>query len=618
MACALSGVRAGNVYLNENFNAGIPSTLRVANLDGMNVQVASFNTKYIQPSKDWFVGEANDADGKALLSTSRRQDATAATSNWFLTAEPITISSDNVWLRWDARSLHHDLRDGYRVCVFTQQDMSDLIVVENVEAEEYCWTTRLVSLKEFYGKTVYVAFEHNATNKFVLAIDNLFMGELSDVKVEGKNTGRHFVGNDGTATISVEMRNLGRKLNPKEILLTTTDGHSQKFPCQIEFPTNGTSKIEIPLSVELNKRYDYTLSIIETDGTTTEVIKDFVFCSNYPRTLVVEKFTGMWCNSCTMATPFVRDIEHRLGDDVSVVEVHGPWASRDKLSNDAYCSELTMNNYPTVLFNRNNRQDGNWNNESYLNAAISTPVEAKIEAEMVSATDAGAAKLQVTVQFADDIDNSDDAYRIGLIYTEDDVRGEGFFQKNNATSLIYEEFALMPADITGDLVVFNHVARGGETKESLDSYGMYCGIPKTLPAEMKAKTDYEGDVLLEVPTTVSSADNLSVTAVLYKYGNIINAVRIKSIGSCVGINDLVSTAPAITWSNNGNGTLTLTMPKYAPYTVALYTVDGRCVANVNGNGSTCTLDARQNMTSGMYILRAQQGESMLTTKVLTK
>ncbi len=203
---------------------------------------------------------------------------------------------------------------------------------------------------------------------------------------------------------------------------------------------------------------------------------------------------------------------------MSVVEVHGPSASRDKLSNDAYCSELTINNYPTLLFNRNNRQDGNWNNENYLNAAIATPVEAKIEAEMVPATGDGVGKLQTTVQFAEDVDNSDDAYRIGLIYTEDNVCGDGFFQKNNATSLIYEEFTLMPADITGDLVVFNHVARGGETKESLDAYGMYCGIPNTLPTVMKAKTDYCGSVEGSGRATVSKGDERSGPAGRYQCG----------------------------------------------------------------------------------------------------
>ncbi len=609
---------ANEVYLNENFNAGMPSTLRAVCLDGMNVNAAAFNSKYIQPSKDWFVGNANDADGKALLSTSRRQDASKATGNWFLTATPITVSSDKVWLRWDARSLHHDLRDGYRVCVFTKQDMSDLVVVADIEAEEYRWTTRLADLSAYNGKTIYVAFEHNATNKFILAIDNLFMGELSDVKVEGHNAGKHFVGNDGEAEIIVEMKNLGRELNVKELAFKTTDGTSKTIPFAAKLATKSKTRFNVTLPVEVGKRYDYTLSIIEDDGTTTDVLTDFVICSNYPRTMVVEKFTGMWCNSCTSATPFVRLVEDMLGDDVAVVEVHGHTLRQDKLANEAYCSAMLVNNYPTVVYNRNLRQVSGWTNFSYLNAAMLTPVEAKIEAEVVCPTGEGPSQLVAKVQFAEAVDNADDAYRIGLIYTEDDVRGTDFYQQNNSTMAMDEEFQLMPAQIPGDLLVYNHVMRGGETQESLNALGAYNGVENSLPAAMEAKTDYEHTLVLEAPTTVSNTDNLSVIAVLYKYSNIINAVRIKNIGSASGIDEVKSAGQTIVCRNNGNGTFTLTMPADAAYNVALYTIDGRCVANMGGKGATCTLDAGQTTASGMYILRASQGASTLTTKILTK
>ncbi len=522
------GTSDAAVYLNEKFNKGVPASLKLVNNDGMNPLPSAFKTNYI-PVANWFIAEANDADSTVLMSTSRRTDATKPTSNWFVTANPMTITPDGgVWLRWDARSIHYDHRESYRVVVFTKQDMSDMKEVFSTDGEEYTWTTRMVCLDDYEDQSIYVAFEHNSTGKYLLAIDNLFCGQFAETKLDAENMGQHFIGATTETAVKGKIINQGRSITMKEVKLTVGD-KTYTMPTTAYLQTGKELEYSINIPVENGKRYDYTVAAVDNEGNETVVLTDYVSCSNYKRTMLVEKFTGMWCNSCPAATPYVHRLEEKYGDEVAVVEIHGNTIGRDPLSQEAYCTAATIMNYPTVRINRNVEQQSGWGVETYFSKAVETPVDAKTEA-VAAWTEDGQLQVKTTVQFAAATENADSAYRVGYIITENGLRNDKFYQENNCTTIGAEEYRFLPSRILGaTLLEYNNVARGAETEEGLALYGSFNGVKGNLPKSFEARKDYQITATLPVPSTVTNKENISVVAVLYKYSKVVNADKVETI-----------------------------------------------------------------------------------------
>lgn len=605
---------AGDVYLMTDFNKGIPAGYTLISND--NMSIASQDFKRIQPKKTWFTSEANGADGFVAMSTSRRQYADIPTDNWLITPQ-LHIASTNAWLRWDARSIHHGLRDGYTVMISTT-NLTGFKPLVSVKEESYSWTTHVVSLADYVGKDVYIAICHNSTNRFLLALDNLFVGELDDTSIKGHNTSRHFVGDEGKVNVTGTITNTGRNLSLKEISLDNGKGQTYTMPYASTLATDDTLNYEIEMPVTVGQKYDYTVKAIEADGTEHEVVKDAVACSYYPRTMLIEKFTGLWCNNCPAAEPLLYGIEERFGKEAVIIEVHGYKKSLDHMSNDAYISLLNVKNFPTVIYNRDMEaiQNSQWTSNAYINYEMGLPTEAMVAAKAEWTGD-GKIKATTTIQFANAIDNRTGKYRVGYLMKEKRIDGTTIqgVQQNNCTVLENEEFSYLPTYIKGYLIDYNNVARGGETDEGFAAMGGISGIKGNLPSTMEAKHDYVVTTTLDVPSTISDKNNLELVAVLFKSTSVVNAAAVTEIDNTSTINSH-SAQSAIQLHANSNGSYTALMPDDGEYTIKLVRLDGTLVEIRQGQGYECLITSDGKILSGCYIVHITQKKHTLTTKIV--
>lgn len=83
----------------------------------------------------------------------------------------------NCILKWNAVAYDALYPDGYEVRVMTQEPTAENILTSTVlfteGAENSSWTERKVSLSDYAGLTVYIAFRNISTDMFLLAIDDI-------------------------------------------------------------------------------------------------------------------------------------------------------------------------------------------------------------------------------------------------------------------------------------------------------------------------------------------------------------------------------------------------------------------------------------------------------------
>lgn len=616
IACFFAFAAAGaacadGVGLDADFDNGIPEGFTLLCNDNMAVAVSDYN--HMAPSQEWFTAEVYGTRGKAAVSVSRRQYADVPTDNWLITPR-LRVASDKVWLRWDARSVHHDLRDGYSVMVSTG-DFTAFEPLLTVGEEAYTWTSHAVSLAAFAGKDVYIAIRHNSTHRFMLAVDNMFVGEPDMVSLSGRNTSRHFVGDEGTVTVTGSVCNTGRALDLKEFILVTGQGQIYTMPCATVLGTGARADYAIELPVEVGCRYGYTVKAVETDGTGHPVVSDVVVCSYFPRTLLVEKFTGLWCVSCPSAVPFVHALEDRFGSEAAVVEVHGYTEANDPMTNGAYIKSLGINNYPTVMYNRRETQTGMWGNEGWLEAAMTAPTDAGV-ATSARWTDDGRVEVATSVRFAVQVDNTGGDYRVGYIMKERRVDGgayPGRAQKNGCAQAENEEYRYLPTSIGSGMTVFANVARGGEDKAMFDSFGTYSGIKGNMPAGvLEPQREYKVCDVLDVPETVVDRDGLEIVAVLFKSANVVNAALAGGVAVPGGIAGVPASAACGIGVRPVAGGCRVTLPSADAYTVVVCSVDGRIVRTVRGSGTECAVDG---LGTGCYVVRAVQDTAASAVRI---
>lgn len=604
---------AGDVLYKADFSGGMPADIELICNDNLSVNPSDY--KNLSSSTTWFAGNVYGTEGYAAISLSRRIPTGGQTDNWMILPR-IRVSSTNNNLQWNARSLHYDLPDGYSVMI-SEGDYTQFKTVFTVDEESYSWTKRVLSLAEYEGKEIYIAFCHNSTNKFAVAVDDIFVGDIDEYSVRAYNSSRHFIGKAEEAEIKFDIVNTGKKLDLKNVMIEVEDGEKYNYPCKESLETGATINIIEQLPVTTGNSYAYTVWLETEDGTKIKAFNDIVTCSHYPRVMLLEKYTGTWCNNCPAAIPLVNRVKDMLDDEVAVIEVHGYQKDIDPMSCDRYGMSVGVQGYPTVLFNRTTAQTGYFDIDGYLFSAMASVTNGMIEAD-AQWTEDGRISINAKAQFAENLDNSLNKYRIGFLLKEKNIDNKklGYTQANNCTILKDQEYSYMPGTLTGELISFHDIARCGDTDENVKALGIANGIKESLPSVIEAGVDYEKNITVDIPENVIDKDELSVIAVLFNNTEVINAAVVNEITSSSGINDMQNEKQGISIIARGDGYAAV-LPGHAPYKMAVYSVDGTCVLTGSGTGDICEI-GKKSLKPGCYFVRVTQGGVGAGGKILVR
>ena len=177
----------GGIIFSEDFQGGIiPSTFTLINGDN---KTPATQVSYV--SSAWIVRpDFVDPNDQVAVSTSY-YTTPAAADDWMITPS-ISIPTGTTRLSWNAKAQDPNFPDGYKVKLSTtgtnKADFTKTLFT--IAAENSAWTSNTVDLSAYAGKTVYIAFQNNTFDGFLLLLDdiNVYQPDQYDITLTKPST----------------------------------------------------------------------------------------------------------------------------------------------------------------------------------------------------------------------------------------------------------------------------------------------------------------------------------------------------------------------------------------------------------------------------------------------
>lgn len=507
---ALAVMPAQGTYIfNTRFNSGrVPAVMTAVDNDGEPLSQADYRIGYT--TDGWTVAMVTGGQYAAL---SPSHSHTMNPQSNLLSCPALVISGQRPMLRWNGRSIHPAFPEAYRVLVQETGSETPQVVFE-IAAEEDQWRTRAVDLSPWIGKEVVISFECVSVNKYMLAIDDLYIGDPEEVNYKGVVTSPEYVGlawgypgqDEGYAAVTGIVENMGMPLASGR-LVCMSDGQEVASEPIADFLCGDALDYRFDIPVSLDKATPYTIEVEDADGQRTVVVDNRVFCSHFPRTLLLDEFTGLWCNNCTSGMLEVERMERRFGSQLVSLTLH----VNDELECAEYRQGTSVFNVPWMMLNRNSDVAGE--STSRFEPELDAPTVAHIE---ISGYEISGSQLlaQAKVTWATDLVNSGDRYRVGYVLTHDVVTDEpvtSMAQSNGIGTVQGERFYYLPSKVRSDLSPNRNVVVSGEHAHQ--------GRPYTLPAEMKAMEPFTAEWSMFKPEALSDLSDAHLVAYVVDSAN---------------------------------------------------------------------------------------------------
>lgn len=612
-----SGNALASGFWSVDFNSGIPKSFTVLDRDG--VELIKENYSNVATNEGWVAGRTEEY-GYSAMSLSNT-DNEIGQDNWLIT-EPIELIGDNPYLRWEARTILKHRPESYHVMISTTDaNPESFVEIDNINAESNEWHTHLTSLADYKGKTIYLAFVCYSNNKFILAIDNISVGDIDDHNIIVNDNTPKFCGNVETINVNGYIINAGKTYALKDLCITynfegETDEQILKSEVASTFNINDKLEYSFDIPVEVGKNTEYTIWGETVNGESVEIFSDYVICSYFKRKMLVEKATGTWCNSCPDGTAYMHFLKERYKDELIYVSVH----IRDIMECN-YQKGLSqwVTQVPLIIINRLDdggvlgatqfKKSGKFNYEPFYEIAKHpTYVGLNAEAEIID----NYVKIHADVEFAKDYDNISDIYRMCYAIYENKVENPnntGYNQVNNCNfNTLSQEFYYLPSKIPASLMAYDNVAREG----SLSKSGVEKSFDATILAGDKISFDYE----LTIPESVVDKNNISVVTYVMntKTAEILNAdvVNLSKKDSSVSVIENTSDLNLSIWGNICHISFD---DMVTPYSLQVISLDGRIIKSVN-NVSPETNKIDFVGIEGFAIIKLIQGSNSKVVKVM--
>ena len=562
------GLQAQNSYLSEHFTEGIPSAYALYDEDGNEPSVDMANLGFAV-GKPWICVTEGEDNNAVAASTSWYQKA--GTSNDWMVTTPFEVKDAGAVLSWRARATDADYRDGYKVLVSTTGNgVADFTSdpVFSVSKENVAWTEHEVSLADYVGRTVWVAFVNNTKDRAMLYVDDLFAGVPACIELTSELT-------DGIVTRYGEVRVTGTVKAKKPITsftvrLTLGDNKElvETFDCNLQ--TGGAADFQFsePVHVERNTRTDFIL-VAEADGDRTSLEGKVSFIA---QKVVAEEVTGTWCGYCVRGIVAMEQMRQEHPDDYIGIAVHcgnNNWPDAMEIDPTIYLdllfSNLGMTGYPHCTVNRQKRYTGDPANIPYYYNQVLNDNKPRVGIKLTAEYDADKDQIVTRTNTLFCTAETGADYRQLYVLIENEVRGEGhgYWQSNYYSGVAgMGRFTDFPSTVPDSLMVYPDVARA--------LYGTYYGIEGIYPADVAAGTVVDYDYTLDsIPASILVRENCELAVLLLnKNGVIVNADKVK-LGELSGFNGIESVR-----ADN----------QPAAGAPLIYTLDGKCLGSATTMG----------------------------------
>lgn len=579
----------------------------------------------------------------------------AGTSNDWMSIPQLFIQNEDYYLSFNAQNYKANKNDVLKVVVlvtedgytsFTQElydrfqtegktifeeklvfgDSQDLIGSDWTEDTNY-----EISLADYAGKYVYIAFVNQNTDQSVIFLDNIRVYYRGDF-VLGNNTEENVVKQNSIKVEGLLNITGDDTYNNLTATLTDADGKtvSTYAASDLGLTKNSDTYVfsfpeELPLTIgEANK---YTISV-NLDGTQLSVqgtVNDLSFETT--KRIVIEKITGQPCGFCPGGIIASDRIETLFGDKYVPVEIHSTLMGTDEYAYDNYANYFTgLSGIPAGLVNRLNNTiyqplavvDGIYslNGDGETSTTWLDLVQSEFENNPIAVADINITKatydansrrigIEGNVNYAVNLTSVNQ--NLMFVITENGLSGtqHNYYQQRGYNGQeVLAEWNAMDEYVSW---TYNHVAR-----RVVDD--MYTGLSGMIPVTVEADNEILFDINRNAYDNVSNWANAEVVAMLIdnNTGEIINVAKAPFESGTVGINSVVAEdGEGIAIGVNGEG---VNVNAAGEVNVTVYDVNGTLVGMAGGEGSVSVPVNGK----GLYIVKATAGEASTVKKVVIR
>lgn len=290
----------------------------------------------------------------------------------------------------------------------------------------------------------------------------------------------------------------------------------------------------------------------------------------FPKNNVFEEATGTWCGWCVLGYAGMEYMSEHYGEEGFIgIAVHGSDEMDVMGEGQAYevFSEYVQG-FPSAYLNRDMSEalyPDPSELEMYYEYYKDLPAYAKISATVEDGESSNVIKLSTVSEFGGDEDNAN--YQIAYTVIENGVGP--YLQHNYCSGEDYDYYGFENKPEILPLV-YNDVAR---------NCSQPMGIENSLPSVIESGKTYSYDTEITL-SDVTDPKKVRVVAMVINKNNgaIENAVCVEVPGY-TGVNQIAAPSQAFAYGSKGAIKF-----RVNPAKAAVYTIDGRCVANgVNGN-----------------------------------
>ncbi len=505
LSLAATAMQAQKVVFSCDFEEGMPSTFATYDLDG-NEPSRSMKSYGLTEGVAW--AAFNDGENTALYSGSWYK--IPGTSNDWMVTSPIRVEDVRNILSWRAYALDAKHPDGYSVYISTTGNRPEDFVdspVYTVAAESGQWQQHAVSLADYVGRDIYVAFVNNSTNCNILAIDDINVFAY-DHSFNFINTTPEAISSPGIVHVTGEISTSGFLPVEGYVVELTYAGMTEVIDRSSDIvAADSVAHIEfaIDIDVPLDATSDYTLRISSLDGTDVLDVVSSITC--FHRTVLIEEGTGTWCMWCPRGAYGLELMHEKYPGTFVDVAVHGS----DEMMNIPYYvgayNYFTMG-FPGCILDRNTELAGDpyYDIDSLLNTAMKKGAIGKISttAQYINSRQLA---VEATVEFGKTV--AEGEYGLLYIIVEDSVTG---YEQANAYSggnTPMGGFENLPDPIPAGEYYFANVGRMVYPSFTGDAEAFPAGTPRHTPMTVSYTIDMPEVQRMEMVKVVAAITEMS-------------------------------------------------------------------------------------------------------------
>lgn len=530
----------------------------------------------------------------------------------------LTIPDERCYLSFDAQSYYSTKSDTLSVIIYEGEEnigvLTDEVIARFKSEGKRVLYTRLtpgasdetltgdwqnfeISLAEYAGKKIYIAFVNDNYNQSAIFVDNVLVerdliysvalnSDMTVVQQTSANiAGTVFVEANDLTFSSVTLKLIDAEGNVLDTIsetgLSLREGDGYKFDFEQELPLVVGEENDFSIEVTLDERINLARGSI----------KSLAFKPT--KRVVLEKMTGTTCQFCPGGIIAIEEMKRIAGDQIIPVAIHTYTGDNLSAGLSAYTDFLYLSGAPTGRVDRlpvissplwqNNLEDDDdygmlsfsnkVNNDTWLDLmnyqlGQLTTVDIDVDAQYDN-TSGDTIAIGVAVKSA--INSASLNYGIFTVIVEDGLTGT---QANNYHS--------NPDPLLGDWgkngaygqsavkgVVYEDVARAviGTT---------FNGTPNMLPADMTANAEYKAAISSELPAEVSNWNNAKAVVMLIdnNTGMIVNAAVAKFVDVKVSIDGVCTDASVLKTEYFTLGGMPVSVPQQGINIVRLTRSDG--------------------------------------------